>query len=93
MLESSVERKFTKAIKQLDGRAVKFVSPGNAGMPDRLVLLPGGRACFVELKQPGRKPTALQLLQHARLRALGFEVSVLDSPAAIDNFVKELMLS
>ena len=79
-------------IKQRGGRAVKFVSPGNAGMPDRLVLMPGGHASFVELKQPGRKPTALQLARHVQLRALGFDVRVIDSPAAVDQYAKELML-
>lgn len=93
MKESSIERKFTLAIKRLGGRAVKFVSPGRAGMPDRIVLLPGGLVRFVELKRPGAVPTDLQLVRHAELRELGFEVTVIDSPEAVDRYVKELMLS
>jgi len=93
MLEKSIERKFRLAIKQLGGLAVKFLSPGNAGMPDRLVLLPGGQVSFVELKQPGKKPTELQLAVHTRLRALGFSVRVIDSVDAVDAYLKELMLA
>ena len=48
------------------------------GMPDRLILMPGGRLSFVELKAPGQKPRPLQLHRHDQLRDLGFEVFVLD---------------
>ncbi|EBD6078502.1 VRR-NUC domain-containing protein [Salmonella enterica] len=48
-------------------------------VPDRIVLLPGGRIVFVECKAPGKPPRADQLREHERLRALGFTVVVLDS--------------
>lgn len=57
MLEEELERKLVNEVKQLDGRAYKFVSPGNAGVPDRLVILPGGKVGFAEIKRPGRKNT------------------------------------
>ncbi|WP_407575376.1 PDDEXK family nuclease [Raoultella terrigena] len=61
------------------GIAYKFVSPGRRSVPDRIVLLPGGRIVFVECKSPGKTPRADQLREHERLRALGFNVVVLDN--------------
>lgn len=86
--EKDVEEYLRDQVKAAGGRAYKFVSPGNAGVPDRLVLLPGGKITFVELKAPGRKPTKLQLLQHKKLDALGFCVWVIDSKAGVDSFIK-----
>lgn len=89
--ENVIESYLRDRVKNdLGGKAYKFVSPGQSGVPDRLVLLPGGRTIFVELKAPGKKPTALQLLQHKKLRALGFLVLVIDSKAKIDEFIKQL---
>ena len=60
MLEKTIERKLTMAVKKSSGIAVKFVSPSFDGMPDRLVLLPDGLIAFVELKAPGKRPRPLQ---------------------------------
>ncbi len=80
MLEKELEAKFRESVREAGGRAYKFVSPGNSGVPDRLVVLPGGHIGFVELKQPGKKPTRLQARQHNILRGLGCYVAVLDRP-------------
>lgn len=79
MLERRIESATTQAVERAGGWAPKWVSPGNPGVPDRIVLLPGGRVVFVELKAPGKRPTPLQAKIHDRLRALGFEVRVIDS--------------
>ncbi len=89
MKEKSLERMLVRAVKQSGGVALKFVSPGTAGVPDRLVLLPGGRIRFVEMKAPGEKPTALQRLRHAQLRDLGFRVAVADSAESVRAFAEE----
>jgi len=89
--ESTLENRFRKAVKDRGGIAWKFVSPGESGVPDRIVLLPNGRHVFVELKKPGEKPTPLQLWQHDRLRRWGHAVHVIDSTAGIEAFVKEVM--
>ena len=78
MREKELERKLAQAVKTLGGICPKFTSPGFDGMPDRLVLLPGGRLAFVEVKRAGQQPRALQLSRHGMLRRLGFQVHVLD---------------
>lgn len=78
MLEKQIEQKLVKAVKKEGGLCLKFVSPGMDGMPDRLILMPGGRMAFVELKAPGKKPRPLQVCRHEQIRNLGFEVFVLD---------------
>jgi len=91
--ERDIEAYLREKVKQLGGIAYKFVSPGNAGVPDRLVLLPGGRVVFVELKAPGRQPTPLQLRQQQRIRDLGFTVLVIDSKEEVDEFIKGVRCS
>ncbi|HAK7285373.1 TPA: VRR-NUC domain-containing protein [Salmonella enterica] len=77
--ESLIEKYLVAEVKKAGGIAYKFVSPGRRSVPDRLVLLPGGRLVFVECKAPGKEPRADQLREHERLRALGFSVVVLAS--------------
>lgn len=90
MLESDLERKFVNEIKKVGGQAYKFISPGNAGVPDRLVILPGSKIGFAELKRPGEKPRALQKIQIKRLEKLGAFVMIVDSEEKIKKFIEEL---
>jgi hypothetical protein len=85
--ESKIEEHLQKEVKKLGGVAYKFVSPGNAGVPDRLVVLPKGRIVFIEMKAPGKKPTVLQRKQQSRIRNLGNEVLVIDSKERVDEFI------
>lgn len=64
MREKQIERKLVNAVKAAGGIAPKFVSPGYDGMPDRLLLLQGGRMAFVEVKALGEKPRPLQTARH-----------------------------
>ena len=89
--EKKIEEYLRDVVKASGGRAYKFTSPGNDGVPDRLVLLPGGKAVFVELKAPGKKPTVLQELQISRIRQLGFDVRVIDSKEGAEALLKEVM--
>lgn len=88
MLEKEIEKLLVQKVKKLGGRAYKFVSPGNVGVPDRLVVLPGGKIGFAELKQKGKKPTQYQTLQIGRLMGLGCLVMVVDSEEKIDLFLQ-----
>ena len=90
MSESYVERKLTTEAKKRGGLAVKFVSPGFDGVPDRLVLFPGGRAAFVELKTPGKKMRPLQVRRAEQLRALGFSVYCVDRTDMIGGVLDEI---
>jgi len=90
MREKVIEHALVMATRSKGGIAPKFTSPGFDGMPDRLVLLPGGRMGFVELKAPGKKPRALQLARHRLLRRLGFKVHVIDEINQIDKVLTEI---
>ena len=90
MLEKDLEARFRERVRQAGCKALKFVSPGNAGVPDRIVLVPGGRACFVELKKKGKKPRPLQEHTIRELRDLGFEVHVIDSLLEVELFARRL---
>lgn len=90
MKEKNIEQKFLTAVKAVGGVAVKFVSPGLDGMPDRLALLPGGKMAFVEVKAPGKKPRPIQEARHRMLRRLGFQVYVLDDEKQIGGIIDEI---
>jgi hypothetical protein len=90
MLEQEIEQQLVRAVKKMGGRAVKFMSPGFDGMPDRLVLLPGGKCGFVEVKAPGKKPRALQRVRHEMLKELGFKVYVLDAKEQIEEIINDI---
>ena len=90
MREKQIEQKLTLMVKSAGGIAPKFVSPGFAGMPDRLVLLPNGVFAFAELKAPGMHPRALQVARHEMLRRLGFRVYVIDEIEQIGVMLDEL---
>lgn len=78
MTESQLERRVTQWCKSRNLLTYKFVSPNNRGVPDRLVIAKG-RVLFLELKQPGKKPTKLQEHEMARLRAAGCWVYWVDN--------------
>ena len=90
MREKGIEQKLVKGVKAAGGIAPKFVSPGYDGMPDRLVILPGGRMAFVEVKAPGKKPRPLQISRHKMLKRLGCMVFVLDDVSGIEKILREM---
>lgn len=90
MLESVIESRLRQEAKKRGGMALKFVSPGMNGVPDRIVLMPGGKMAFVELKAPGKAPGALQEKRIRQLRKLGFLVYVLDGTERIGGILNEI---
>lgn len=90
MREKQIEQKLVRTVKSAGGICPKLVSPGMDGMPDRMILLPGARIGFVEVKAPGLKPTPLQEQRHRALRALGFPVFLLDDPERISWIIEEV---
>lgn len=78
-IEAKIEDACCRYARQRYGALTpKFVSPNNRGVPDRILLFPGGHVLFVEFKAPGKKPTALQSHKHQELIEQGFEVWVTD---------------
>ena len=85
--EKVLEKYLVSEVKSLGGWAVKLLSGLVTGLPDRLILLPGGVVAFVEVKTTGKKATPRQLIVHKKLTQLGFRVEVLDSKEGINNFI------
>jgi hypothetical protein len=89
--ESDVEAYLVERVKALGGEIRKVTFIGHNGCPDRLVMLPGGVTKWVEVKAPGLAATfpsnpheRAQAREHERLRAVGQQVFVVDSPEGVD---------
>ena len=93
MREKEIEKKLALEVKKLGGLAVKFVSPGFDGMPDRILLMPEGKVAFVEVKVPGKHPRPLQMARHKLLRGLGFSVFTLDDENQIGGILDAVQSS
>ena len=93
MREKMVEAALVKAVKEKHGLALKFVSPGLDGVPDRVVLLPHGKLAFVELKAPGEKMRPLQLKRKDQIEALGFRVFCIDGTDQIGGILDAVQAS
>lgn len=90
MTEKQVEQRLVNGVKALGGSAYKFVSPGNVGVPDRLVVMPGGRVFFVELKTDNGRLSKMQARQMERLMELRQQVECLHGRGDVDRFLKKL---
>lgn len=90
MREKYIEQQLALEVKRRGGVCPKWVSPGFAGAPDRLVFLPDGKFGMVEVKAPGEKPRPLQKSRHRLLSKLGFKVFVLDDPKKIGGILNEI---
>ena len=88
MLEKQIERKLTEEVKKLNGMCLKQTSL--AGIPDRLVLMPGGKMAFVELKAPGEKPRKLQQVRIKQLMKIGFMCFVVDGVEMISDVLDSI---
>ena len=85
-----IERKLVDGVKARGGLCVKFYSAYQRGVPDRIILMPGGRIYFVELKSTGKKPTKLQEIFLQKLRDLGFIAVVIDTIDKLNAFMATL---
>ena len=90
MRESSIEHRFVKRVKKAGGLCWKLTSPGTSGVPDRLVILPGGRVSFVELKRGGGIVSGVQKTRIEELSALGIDARVCIGKAGIEEFFKDV---
>ncbi len=90
MDEKYIEKKLAEAVKLRGGRAIKFVSPGFAGVPDRIVLLPKGHMAFVELKSTDQSMRPLQKRRKFQLESLGFRVYCINKVEDIGEMLDEI---
>jgi len=87
MRERDIEAYLRVKVKALGGIAYKFVSPGHAGVADRLVLLPGGVVWFIEVKAPGGRLSPLQMLFARRMDELGMQYRTIWSKEDVDEWL------
>lgn len=88
--ESQLEKKFCEKIKKLGGMPLKFTSPGRAGVPDRIVLMPEGKIYFVEMKSSAGNISILQDYVFKKFSELGFKVHIINSVESLENFLSEI---
>lgn len=93
MNEKHIEQIFRTEVKKRGGVAIKFISPGFDGVPDRIVLMPGGRIAFVELKAPKKQMRPLQIKRKSQLEELGFLVYCIDKKEQIGGVLDEIQSS
>lgn len=90
MKESQIESFLVRKVKEHGGLCYKFVSPGNPGVPDRLVITPAGRIIFVELKTEVGRLARLQKWQRSEMEKRGADCRVLFGLGAVRDFLKEV---
>lgn len=90
MRESQIEKRLVTAVRKRHGLCPKWFSPGFDGVPDRIILLPGRRIAFAELKAPGKTLRTQQIYRKAQLERLGFPVYVIDNPEQIGGVLDEI---
>lgn len=90
MLEKEVEKFLVREVKKIGGISFKLISPGNAGVPDRIVILPSGKVVFVELKTDKGRLTKLQEVQIKKISDLGADARVLRGIEGVKEFINEI---
>ena len=93
MKESSIESRLVRMVRDRGGLCFKFVSPGNPGVPDRIVITPAGRTVYVELKTEVGRLAAIQKWQHEEMRKRGADVRTLKGLDQVKAFVEEVFAS
>jgi hypothetical protein len=88
--EKHLEQTLTKEVKNRGGLALKFISPGISGVPDRLILMNDGRIAFIELKALGKQMRPIQIKRKKQLESLGFLVYCIDKKELIGGVLDEI---
>lgn len=85
--ESKLEQKLKKQVELRGGKCIKLNPVADRGIPDRLVLLPGGRAFFVELKTDTGQASVHQTRWQKSLYTLGFKSLIIYGEGGLNNFL------
>ena len=88
MRERDIEKRLVREVRKNGGEAYKWTSPGKDGVPDRIVVLPGGVLIFVELKADDGVLSPVQRIQIERLRKLGQRVEVVRGMRSLEEFLR-----
>ncbi|WP_293009555.1 MULTISPECIES: VRR-NUC domain-containing protein [unclassified Oscillibacter] len=91
MKESAIEAKLVRMVRDRGGLCYKFVSPGNPGVPDRIVITPDGKTIYAELKTEVGRLAAIQKWQITEMQKRGMDVRVLKGLPEVRAFVEEVM--
>ena len=91
--EREIEAYLVKSVKNKNGLCMKWASPGNAGVPDRIVIVPRGDVYFVELKAEGKRENLSPLQKNfmQKLKNLNCDVRVIASFQEVDKFIEEVI--
>lgn len=87
--ERDVERALVREVRRAGGEAYKWVSPGNDGVPDRIVVM-DGRVVFVELKSDTGRLRPVQKIQIEKLKILGQQVEVIRGMEGVREFLRKM---
>lgn len=86
--EKYIERYLCSTVTAKGGICLKYSNPNMTGFPDRIVLLPGGKTLWVELKSKGRKPSIVQKIRFRQMEEIGHHVYVCDSIEQVDEVIE-----
>lgn len=92
MLEREIEQKLRRGCDKLGALCMKWVSPGQVGVPDRIIFLPGGQVLLVEVKTETGKLSPVQVNMHRRLRKMGLRVITVAGSDEVKRLLEELRL-
>lgn len=90
MNEKLIEKKLREAVRKMGGIALKFASQSYCGMPDRIILMPGGKTSFAEIKTTGKKATPLQAKNLELLNVMGYDARLIDDKVSLDKLLNDL---
>ncbi len=90
MNEKQIEAKLVQGVRANGGLCFKFISPGNAGVPDRIIIAPGGRVYFVELKTERGRPSEIQKRVMREMQKRGADVRLVKGLIAVEQFLEEM---
>lgn len=88
--EKTLEKRLVREIEKRGGLALKQTSQYHRGIPDRLILLPGGRVLWAEIKTTGKRPTRLQKIAMGQLVGMGFWCFIIDSTSSLNSLLNEI---
>jgi len=89
-IEKALEKRLRETVKKRGGLAIKIWCLSFTGFPDRIVLMPGARIFFVELKDTGKELSPVQAVVHAQLIKFGFDTRLIDTNEKLNDLFREI---